>query len=659
MSAADDASNSDASQATVPHANTDNRGSIRPLGVNNRQTNGTTTNMKQQAPIKQPVKSRVSSLRGGQSARGRKEKANAVAAKDKEILHLLVKLKKCEKDNVKRQHDLLNRIRIMLQERVDDMKEKSPLLQEKDLAVGPTVVELMRQKFPEEQAEEIMEEATCILYFVSVTDPNYKKGIARLFKAMQEHLQNVAIQKASLAAIFNIVSANPDSIPRIAPSLPGILKTMDTHPQNTNVLTAALQVLGEIAKCSETKPFFVSAGALLKTFQTMKDHVDDPKLQVTAYQTLSGLSKDSSSKTKRQMVPAIALIIHGLRLHSEDKETQLHGIQALGNLMPPADLTDTVVSIVCIGLEDWPEEAEIQEAGFLALCHIILHCPFEILVDMAITETGFMTTTVKGMTSFPSNLGVQYQGLRVLVHLSSRMADNMGKHVQEFRQVHERLMSENGLDATLKAMETFGKSHALVAQIGCELLVNVSRNSQDFQKAIWAKGGISLLLGCMRRHVQNLRVQDLGCCALRNICLNRDNRLPVQDQGGVSTLLVTMDFYVANDTIQTYACDALGRMAMDEVCRPEIVKERGIEAAMNTLKKHTTNPAVQDRAVFLLLNLTLSPNALKKMVDLEVLPLVLEAKVPPKKQATDRWSVLIQRLEKAQPFRVVKYLRGK
>ena len=102
------------------------------------------------------------------------------------------------------------------------------------------------------------------------------------------------------------------------------------------------------------------------------------------------------------MIPNIALIIHGLRLHSEDKETQLHGIQALGNLMPPADLTDTVVSIVCIGLEDWPEEAEIQEAGFLALCHIILHCPFEILVDMAITETGFMTTTVKGMTSFPS-----------------------------------------------------------------------------------------------------------------------------------------------------------------------------------------------------------------------------------------------------------------
>ena len=94
MSAADDASNSDASQATVPHANTDNRGSIRPLGVNNRQTNGTTTNLKQQAPIKHPVKSRVCTLRGGQSAMGRKEKANAVAAKVRELIQRLVKLNK-------------------------------------------------------------------------------------------------------------------------------------------------------------------------------------------------------------------------------------------------------------------------------------------------------------------------------------------------------------------------------------------------------------------------------------------------------------------------------------------------------------------------------------------------------------------------------------
>ena len=641
----------ESSQDTVPHANT---APIRPLGVNNRRSNKniSTTN-------KQPVKNRTPTSVRGQSVRGRKEKIAAVAAKDREMTELLVKLKTCEKDNFTRQHDLLSRLRILLQERVHDLGDKSPLVEEKGLAVGPTVVEMMRQSFPEKEEQAILEECTCILYFVSVTDPNFKKGIARLFKAMQEFLHNVAIQKASLAAIYNIVSVNPESIPRIAPSLPGILRTMDAHPKNANVLSGALQVLAEIAKCSETKPFFVSSGAMQKTFQAMKDHVQDAKLQETAYVTLSALSKDSSSKTKRHMVPAIALIVHGLELHSQERGVQLYGIQALGNLLPPANLTETVVSVICTSLDEWPNQEDIHEAGYLALCHIVLHCPFDILVELASAEEGFITATVRGMTTFPSHLGVQYQGLRVLVHLSSRLADNMAKHVQEFRQVHERLLSEYGLDVVLKAMEMFGKSHALVAQIGCELLVNVSRNSQDFQRAIWAKGGIVLLLGCMRTHVQNLRVQDLGCCALRNICLNRDNRKPVQEQGGISTLLVTMDVFLSNSTIQAYACDTLGRMAMDEECRPEITNEQGIEGAMKALEKHKAHAGVQDRACFLLLNLTQDPDALYRMVELRLLPLIQEAKVPPKKAAMDRWNVLIQRLEKAQPSALASWFRGK
>jgi len=236
----------------------------------------------------------------------------------------------------------------------------------------------------------------------------------------------------------------------------------------------------------------------------------------------------------------------------------------------------------------------------------------------------------------------------------------MAKHVEDFRQVHERLLSEKGLDSILRAMEKFGKSHSLVAQIGCELLVNVTRNSQDFQRAIWAKGGIELLLVCMRTHVKNLRVQDLGCCALRNICLNKDNRLPVEEQGGISTVLVTLDFFVTNSTIQAYGLDALGRLAMEERCRQVISEQRGIEAALTAMKHHRTHAGVQDRACFMLLNMTQSADATKKMLEMEILPIVRECKVPPKKACMDRWNVLIQRLESAQPTGIGSWFgRGK
>eukprot|EP00980_Cylindrotheca_fusiformis_P021235 scaffold8161_cov111-Cylindrotheca_fusiformis.AAC.12 len=659
LNSASNISHGDSSQDTAPRANTSGNGNksnnnsnndkVRPLGVNNR------------LPTNKSVRKVP---RGGQSVRhGVAAPAPAAAVTppppapapapkarnphDKEISTILAKLKRTAREDAQRQSDLLSRLRILLQERVDDAGDCSPLL-ESSAGLGSVVVEIMRH-LPKAEEELILEECTCILYFVSVVDPSYKKGIARLFKAMGEYIQNVAIQKASLAAIYNVIKANPDSIPRIAPSLPGLIKTMEAHPDNGSVLSSVFQVLGEIALCSETKPFFVKSGALQHVFSAMKKHMQNPTLQSTAYLTLVALSKDASSKTKRQMVPAIALLMHGLEMYPMDREVQLYGIQTLGNLLPPANHTETVVTTVCNSMDEWKRDPDINEASCLALCHIVLHCPFDILVGMAVAEQGFITNVVKAMTKYEDKLGVQYQGLRVLVHLSSRVADNMGKHVEDFRQVHERLLSEKGLDVVLRAMELFGRSHALVAQIGCELLVNVTRNSQDFQRAIWAKGGIELLLNCMRTHVKNLRVQDLGCCALRNICLNKDNRTPVEEQGGIATILVTMDFFVTNSTIQAYGCDALGRLAMEEHCRQEVIAAQGVEAGIAAIKHHKTHAGVQDRAVFLLLNLTQSAEATSLMVKLEVLPLVQESKVPPKKAAMDRWNVLIKRLEDAQP----------
>ncbi|CAJ1964100.1 unnamed protein product [Cylindrotheca closterium] len=676
------ASHGDSSQDTVPITNSAGAGAgaggqttatapgqqVRPLGVNNRLPSKRALGKSVRG---QSVRHLASS--GGTATNASNnsnqpppQQADAAAGtltqpenpKDKEIAVVLHKLRRTKKEDGDRQSDLLSRLRILLQERVDDMDDKRPLSNDA-AGLGAAIVEIMRHLPPGEEVA-IMEECTCILFFVSEVDPAYKKGIARLFKAMGEHVDNVAIQKASCAGIYNIIVANPDSIPRIAPSLPGLLKTMDAHPSNSSVLCSVLQVLGEIARCSETKPFFVSSGALQHVFQAMKKHMSNSKLQSTAYLTLVALSKDSSSKTKRHMAPSIALVMQGLQTHPQEKDVQLHGIQTLGNLLPPANLTEPVVNTFCQSLSAWKESEEINEAACLALCHIVLHCPFDILVGMSVSEEGFISYVVDAMGRFEDHLGVQYQGLRVLVHLSSRVADNMGKHVEDFRQVHERLLSERGLDSILKAMHKFGKSHSLVAQIGCELLVNVTRNSQDFQRAIWAKGGIELLLVCMRTHVKNLRVQDLGCCAVRNICLNKDNRKPVEEQGGISTLLVTLDFFVTNSTIQAYGLDALGRLAMDEGCRQAIMEQRGIEAALSGIKHHRTHAGVQDRACFMLLNMTQSPNVTQRMLEMELLPIVQECKVPPKKAAMDRWNVLIQRLESAKPAGIGAWFgRGK
>lgn len=101
--------------------------------------------------------------------------------------------------DVTRLTEILTKIRMLLDVRVEkgNKSAMSP-----DIQLGPNIVEVMRH-YPSNHSL-LMEECTCILYFVSVLDPTFKKGVARLFKAMSDHKSNVAIQRAACEGIRNV-----------------------------------------------------------------------------------------------------------------------------------------------------------------------------------------------------------------------------------------------------------------------------------------------------------------------------------------------------------------------------------------------------------------------------------------------------------------------
>jgi hypothetical protein len=147
------------------------------LRVSNRQLEST-------APVKMPPRSAgiMSSFGSNNKSRG-----------DREISAYVQKLER-QKSEPKQQIDLLSKLRAVLQHRVQQQKANPEL----GALLGPPVVEVMRQN---PANEELIEESTCILYLLSILDPSFKKGVARLFKAMEDHRENVAIQRAACAAI--------------------------------------------------------------------------------------------------------------------------------------------------------------------------------------------------------------------------------------------------------------------------------------------------------------------------------------------------------------------------------------------------------------------------------------------------------------------------
>lgn len=547
---------------------------------------------------------------------------------DREIAAYVQKLEE-KKNDPKNQVECLSKLRALLQQKVQQQQQVSEL----GRLLGPSVVDVMRNH-PEN--EELIEECTCILYLLSILDPTFKKGVARLFKAMEDHKDNVAIQRAACAAIRRVVSKNPDAIPRIVPSVGVILRSMTEHAGNAKFLCSALEVLAIIASNIPAKPIFVYRdGALNQVLAAMKKYPNDISIQATALRTLSNLSYGSGEDILDSFGPAITAVIRAMKRHIMHNKVQLYGCCTLHYIAGTysKDISEAWgIPTILMALKEYAHDVMLQEQGCAALS-VILNEKVDDDISAFINDDG-LATILRSMMQSPQNIEIQKHGLRLLNSLKTK--DN-----------YELMLSAGGLDVIISNMNSFDYQVDVAMQC-CEILKNFTRMSLDFQRAVSAKGGIGLVLSTMRRHVNSHSVQDSGFACMRNICLHQDNRLLVQGEGGISTLLTHMAIYLEDAAIQAYGCDALGRLASETQNQVTIANDNGVGEVMRAMKQHPGHPGVQDRACFFLLAMTEHLPSLEAMRGKESLSVVLEARgrIPPKELAKQRVETLIARLEK-------------
>mmetsp|Transcript_31949 Transcript_31949/g.75150 ORF Transcript_31949/g.75150 Transcript_31949/m.75150 type:complete len:602 (-) Transcript_31949:183-1988(-) len=546
---------------------------------------------------------------------------------DREISAYVQKIDQ-RKDDPKKQIEYLSKLRALLQQKVQQQQ-----VAELGSVLGPPVVDAMRN-YPEN--EELIEECTCILYLLSILDPTFKKGVARLFKAMEDHRDNVAIQRAACAAIRRVISKNPDAIPRIVPSVNVILRSMTEHGANGKFICSALEVLAIIASNIPAKPIFVYRdGALNHVLAAMKQYPNDLSIQATALRTLSNLSYGSGEDILESFGPTITAVIRAMKRHIMHNKVQLYGCCTLHYISEAykKEITEAWgISTILLAMKEYAHDIMLQEQGCGALS-IILNEKIDSDIESFIKEGG-LNTILQSMMQSPQNLEIQKYGLKILNSLKTK--DN-----------YELMLSGGGLDVIISDMNSFDYQVDIAMQC-CEILKNFTRMSLDFQRAVSAKGGIGLVLTTMRRHVNSHSVQDSGFACMRNICLHRDNLTLVEGDGGVGTLLTHMAIYLEDAAIQAYGCDALGRLATETKNLVTIVDDNGIGEVLRAMKEHPGHPGVQDRACFFLLAMTEYPPAVISMREKDVLSVVREARgrVPPKEVAKQRLETLISRLEK-------------
>jgi hypothetical protein len=561
---------------------------------------------------------------------------------DRDLATLAQKLNHCKekKDDIQQQGHYLMKIQLLLQKRVYDEKDSTKLPPQVAAQLSPDVVEIMKNQRVKNN-EQIMEECARILYCLSKLDPSFKKGVGRLFQAMQDHPQNLAIQRASAGAIRNVLAYtaevngnnNSDSAPRIASSIGVILHSMDRFPEDVKFWNIALEILAHLPLHPPLKSLFVSSGALQHTLVAMKHHLRYATVQATAYQVLADLSSDSSDEIKRQLLPSIPLLVRGMKQHGIHPKVQRYGCSVLNHLSSMPEIVSVGgIETIVMAMKGHENDIMVQEQSCAALSNLLSHCPVSVMNTMT-GLGGIIATVLQAMTRHTKVLEVQRHGLGILSCLCTRDKEN-----------YELFLSEGGLNVVLATMTNF-QTNVELAQLGCELLKDVTRQSLDFQRAVTAKGGIVVVLSTMRKHLKSIDVQDPAFACMRNICTHKDNRLQVAVDGGVSTLLVAMSVYIEDAAIQAYGCDALGRLAFEPENRQAIESEHGIDAAIQAMKAHRGHAGVQSRAVFLLLAMAEYEPSLVSIKDQQILELLKETRVPPKKEDIHRLEQLIRRVE--------------
>ena len=594
----------------------------------------------------------------GKPAKGFFARASALGTGDGKIASYVVKLKdelirlqtkkvgsktKMETADTSRLTDILTKIRMLLDARVEQ-GNKMPLSQ--DIPLGASVVEVMRL-YPSDH-DLLMEECTCVLYFISIIEPNFKKGVARLFKAMADHKVNVAIQRASCEAIRNVVQANPDALPRIAPSLGVILQSMAAHGNNNKLIFKSLELLADLALEPVSKPLFIQKGGvgLLHILSAMNRHSSDASIQAAGCRSVCNLSLGATREVLQRLTPALDVILRAMNRHDKDKYVQLYGSWALGNMAiwHHAEIVQQGgVDAILPTLRERLSDGRVQEHGLGALSKLIdaaKDAETRAKYVDAICLQGGIPTILQSLTHHAGTHAVQVQGLSVLLGCVSHSIDH-----------HEIFLSEGGLDVMIRALAKFDTS-VEVATLGMEVLKNFTRQSLDFQRAVYAKGGIGILVGLMKAHWESHAVQDPGFACLRNIAIHPENRLTVAHQGAIPVMVANMHIYISDAAIQAYGCDAIGRLAAEQESIQSMVMEAdGIQAALAAMVAHPNHPGVQDRGIYLLLQMTANPDAVALLKELNAMETISHARIPQKPASLERCEQLISALESRSWFK--------
>ena len=486
--------------------------------------------------------------------------------------------------------------------------------------VAPTVLEVLKN-LPD--SESIVEECGYCLYYVSKLDPSFKKGVARLFKAMNEYPDNVSIQRSACAAVRNVVVANPESCKRIAPSISTILDLLRRFPEDGNIAQSALAILTNLAYHPELQQQLIASRAVPQTIGIMKHQLSEPSIQAAAFQALANLLSCSTAviattnepprggensnfggSVPMEIILNIRLLLKAMKVHLSHIQVQRFGCCILRNLL-------------CLTQQQRPpkhqhkRQQQQQQQQQQHLQQLLV--PSASSIRKTILEAMSSTSSLSSSEKKKDVIELQQHACAALLVLLDDSYSSAGKVKSEQQQRHESAI----ISRVVQAMKMYPRCKT-IQQSGLQVIYKQSlfkplqqqqqqQTTLEEQELILSEGGLDVILGAMSRDHQEaiirktpgnstatIIIQRLGCELLKQFSRQGlDFQRAIVAKNGIPVVLTSMRQHVDHLAIQDAALATMRNLAANPHNREPIVSEGGISVILATMIVHSQEGPIQ------------------------------------------------------------------
>ncbi|KAL6076829.1 hypothetical protein QOT17_002534 [Balamuthia mandrillaris] len=156
----------------------------------------------------------------------------------------------------------------------------------------------------------------------------------------------------------------------------------------------------------------------------------------------------------------------------------------------------------------------------------------------------------------------------------------------------ETIIEKGGVPVLLRCMKHYPTNMAVQRNVAA-ILLNLS--IMGAKEVIQHEPGIQVILESMRNHTDDFFIQLRLCAVLRNLMVRHaDHRRQIVEQGGVAMVVASMAAHIDNSNMQENACIALRTMLHEAGPDDKLQKEGVMEATRAAHQRYPENEWINE-----------------------------------------------------------------